>query len=736
MSLLPSQSWVSANNPLFLLANISSLTSDEINAKKINTIGLSTGSATISSITGLEGGVNIDFAFVSSLNSDGRIEATEFSSIFTYANEGTVSTLYTQHIVLDTATLDVIGGNILLLNGVPIATTSTSISSLTDWSFFPAIYDVDMNTFNLSNCGNINSQNIFNALNVQSDTFSALTSVTAPSAVITNARTTGFSTNTLQVNTVNNGANTNWISPLSVSSLTVSTLTTPVLTAPVVRASGVSSLTISTGTINGTPFISGSNWSQYPANSAVTLAGNNINTSGSLTVGVTSNTTINSQNVSIVADKGISIASITEISLQAQNGNRGRIELTAEPGFNNGVAGEIVLTANGGQLLGVGTGGTISLTANTPIGFSNLTSKIDLNASGVNSYAGSLSPIASVYGYNFVYGQNGVSLCAGVPPSGFQVPGTVFLSGTTGVTTSSDFYCVNLYPYWNGLTTPPDLTINGRYIIPNLAQVCVRMSNVRQIDFQSNVTTYMSNLDTLSMSSNGSITTSNLGTTVLSATNGSITTLSNTTLTGAGSGSITGYTNLTGAGTGSITGFPTISTINFRTSTINDFALFGTRSLRIGGDVAQIQISNNNPFAGGTNLNLLGRTGYTEIQSFNSSFTVKRPLALKALYISTADTFYLASTFTATNEAYIAQQRQPFIQRGTVLTSGGTGSQQVELSTFYANTSYQSVASMNDTNPAQVAVNNDSVSSITVSWGNAGGGNHQISFITFGDLTV
>ena len=579
MSVLPTQSWITANNPLFLLANISTLTSSEIKANSVLTNTLSTGAATISSIKGTEGGVNIDFAFISSLNSDGKIEATEFSSIFTYAQEGTVSTLFTQHIVLDQATLDVINGNTLLLNGVPLATTSTSISSLQDWSFYPALQVVDMNGFNLSNCGNINSQNIFNALNIQSDTFTGLTSLTSPAGTITNLRTTGLSTNTLQVNTINNGGNTNWVSPLSVSSLAVSSLSLSNLSLPVLQAGGLSSLTVSTGTlnagtINGQPFISGSNWSQYPATTDVQMGIWTLNSSNNLNFNAASNTNFaTGGDYTLTADGGLSIASITDVAITAQNGNRGQITLTAEPGNNNGVAGVINLTANGGSVAGVGTGGTINITANTPLGLSNLTSKISLSASGINSYAGSIPALASVYGYNFIYGQLGVNICGGLPPFLPNTAGTTYIYGTLGVEIPSDAYMANIYPYWNGLTTPPDLTINGRYIIPNLAQVCVRMSNVRQIDFQSNVATYMSNLDTLSMSSNGSITTSNLG----------ATTATLPSIGGGGSGNITGYSNITttnlttttinGAAyppaSGSVSSFTTASISSLTVSTIN-----------------------------------------------------------------------------------------------------------------------------------------------------------------------
>jgi hypothetical protein len=622
MSVLPTQSWITANNPLFLLANISSLTSSEVKANSVLTNTLSTGQATISSIKGTEGGVNIDFAFISSLNSDGKIEATEFSSIFTYAQEGTVSTLFTQHIVLDQATLDVINGNTLLLNGVPLATTSTSISSLQDWSFYPALQVVDMNGFNLSNTGNINSQNIFNALNIQSDTFTGLTSLTSPAGTITNLRTTGLSTNSLQVNTINNGGNTNWVSPLSVSSLAVSSLTTPFLSVPVVAASGLSSLTVSTGTlnagtINGQPFISGSNWSQYPATTDVQMGTWTLNSSNNLNFNAASNTNFTTAgDYTLTADGGLSIASITDVAITAQNGNRGQISLTAGPGYNNGVAGVINLTADGGSVLGVGTGGTINITANTPLGLSNLTSKISLSASGINSYAGSIPALASVYGYNFIYGQLGVNICGGLPPFLPNTAGTTYIYGTFGVEIPSDAYMANIYPYWNGLTTPPDLTINGRYIIPNLAQVCVRMSNVRQIDFQSNVATYMSNLDVLSMTSNGSINTSNLIT-----SGAQITTLSNINIVGvAALGSqITGYSNITTSNltTTTINGaaYPPLSP---PISTVSTFATADVGILTVSSIQKATFLDINTPtigfsYPGGTNFNnvanMFGATG-------------------------------------------------------------------------------------------------------------------------------
>jgi hypothetical protein len=57
--------------------------------------------------------------------------------------------------------------------------------------------------------------------------------------------------------------------------------------------------------------------------------------------------------------------------------------------------------------------------------------------------------------------------------------------------------------------------------------------------------------------------------------------------------------------------------------------------MRIQGDVAQIQLSNNNPAGQGTRFNVLSRTTYSELQSGNSNFTQQLPLVLTASYTST-----------------------------------------------------------------------------------------------------
>jgi hypothetical protein len=204
--------------------------------------------------------------------------------------------------------------------------------------------------------------------------------------------------------------------------------------------------------------------------------------------------------VSVTADQGLFTLSPSAIELSTVNGSYGKISLTANPGQLNTLGGQVNMTANGGNSLGglygavnitanqgtdiatgITTGGKIDITANSGTGLGTATSAININSGGINSYAGFGTPIASLYGYNFINGTAGVSLCASVVPnSAFQVPGTCYLYGDTGITLGSDTYGTRFFPYWNGLTAPPNLLISGRTTIAGSAEVC--LSNVSSIN--------------------------------------------------------------------------------------------------------------------------------------------------------------------------------------------------------------------------------------------------------------
>ena len=671
MSLHQYQTQVNKDKYFFLLANVSTLTADNIIAKNISTLALQTGQ--LQATEGLISTLRVtDYISTNHLDAN-RLDTYTLSSQnleanYAFISEATVlggfiSSLVTNNVILDGNSLDTGGagaGATLLLNGYPIVTAAlSSFSSLSDWAYFPAASTLQMSMNSIANAGNItcmniNSQNIYNALTVQTDSLSALTSLTSPSGVITNLRATNFSTTNAVTSNLTVG-----------TAATIPNLSTTTTLGNVARFQGLSSFSVSTGSltatsINGQPYAPASNWSQYAATSAVNMNGFALtNTTGqTFSITPTSNINITASNgnlvanypitmtagdITVTADSGADVGGNATINVVAQNGNRGRVNITANPGFA-GVQGEVAITANGGTTpLGVGLGGKIDIVANTPIGLSNLTSVVNLNAAGINSYAGAIPPLASAAGFQFIYGTGGVNICSGLPPFLPNVVGTTYIYGTTGVEIPSQAYMSGIEPYWNGLTTPPDLLISGRYIIPNLAQVCLNLSNVRNLDFQSNVATYMSNCDNISMSANGSITTSNLVTTVGTLGTSGFTTLNGTTIN---SGAVNTNTLVA---SNSVTS-PLVSTNKVNLSTINDFASFGSKSIRVNGDVAQVQLYNDNPGGIGTNLNLLSRVAYTEIQSFNSNFTTPRPLAIKADYVST--TSLLVSTINGQSLPY------------------------------------------------------------------------------------
>jgi hypothetical protein len=219
----------------------------------------------------------------------------------------------------------------------------------------------------------------------------------------------------------------------------------------------------------------------------------------------------NAKGVNFVVDEGANAAAVASFSVTAQNGNRGDISLTANPGIA-GVFGQINLTANGGTTPGLlATGGLISLTANTPVGADpTLTSAIKLSAAGINSYAGAVPSIGSLLGYNFIYGTLGVNLCAGLPSVVPNTPGTTYIYGTNGVTigsqldTTSDIvqgaggiYTTLLTGYWaGGLLLPQNLLIRGRQI-PIIGNSYVSLSNVDVLSFDAGASGAISGVQTI-----------------------------------------------------------------------------------------------------------------------------------------------------------------------------------------------------------------------------------------------
>ena len=173
-------------------------------------------------------------------------------------------------------------------------------------------------------------------------------------------------------------------------------------------------------------------WSQFPALQTVDMDNFGLDNVDSIAGNVI--LPVDAETIRLTADTGINIVNFSDVDITAENGNRGRVNILAEPGYNNGIGGEVHITANGGSipLTGVGSGGLIELIATTPA-LTGLSSAIKMNAASVLSYAGVVPIIGSLAGYNYMYGSAGTNILAGLPSIFPNIPGTNYLYGAAGL---------------------------------------------------------------------------------------------------------------------------------------------------------------------------------------------------------------------------------------------------------------------------------------------------------------
>jgi len=235
---------------------------------------------------------------------------------------------------------------------------------------------------------------------------------------------------------------------------------------------------------NGVPLTGGalSDWALYPAIANVDMNGKNLENcaevktdkisdrTGNLLINPIGNLTEIGDNITITASNDVVTPS--NITLQTISGQYGDIQVTANSGTNGN--GRISLTANGGTDPGgeVGYGGNILLTANSTFGITTtFTSSIKSTAASILSYAGAIPPLLGVAGYNFIFGNVGVSLVCDVLGSLLpNFPGTVYLFGRLGVTVQTSrfqnvnygLFCNDIQPFSDGIHTRGDLVIQGK----------------------------------------------------------------------------------------------------------------------------------------------------------------------------------------------------------------------------------------------------------------------------------
>lgn len=241
------------------------------------------------------------------------------------------------------------------------------------------------------------------------------------------------------------------------------------LTGEVVLSSSDGSITITPDTLTDKINISAvavapTAWANYPAISAVDLSSNALTDSNGV-VAITADAalTLGKNQINLLAQNGAFGGSI---GLTAKSGtlgtNGGLIELTADGGSEpTGLFGQINIVANPGTAnvldVPVTTGGSINIQANSGGSITTATSKVVLNAGGINIYSGVGTPFGSLFGYTYINASLGISLVAGAFTSGLQQPGTVYLYGETGITLGADTYAHNIYPILGS-----NLVLNGR----------------------------------------------------------------------------------------------------------------------------------------------------------------------------------------------------------------------------------------------------------------------------------
>jgi len=431
MSALPQGVWYNQNQPLFYPLGVST-----VNVKNIR-------------------GAD---AYFSSIGTAGSFNANTLSASMAY-----LSSISTTSITLDGNTLDTAGsgfGSELLLNGVPIATTS-NISSIGDWAYEPAISTINANNNDIISANNVgcvnltatnsiagviggfttlNSGNITNTSNILTNTLQTTGLLQAASISTPSLKANLISTGTINVSTllgVNaaiGGVSTNTLSTATIqtgsiaansgnySTITVSTITAGSVVFPVEPNLVVSSITVDGATTTQSLSVtSGATFAGTRPNFTTginTSGANNFNNNNLDNVGrITANTVfigssnyINTQTSSFTTflnDRGADVGGNSVINLTAQYGAATRVNITAgqASAYAPTPTQIVTITANGStSLTNNPVGGRVSLVANAGSGSAcNILGfgQVDITANSSLPFAGLIKESAgSILAYS------------------------------------------------------------------------------------------------------------------------------------------------------------------------------------------------------------------------------------------------------------------------------------------------------------------------------------------------
>jgi hypothetical protein len=443
--------------------------------------------------------------------------------------------------------------------------------------------------------------------------------------------------------------------------------------------------TLNTTTINGTG----------------TLGALNIASGNQISITDTRLSNTSTVDTQLIVDSGANIGNTADFTVNAKRGNRGRIFLTADGGFSNGLYGEINLTANGAVTPGpaptFATGGLITLNANTPIATSNTSSSaIKFTAASVLSYAGSISPTFSTAGYNYIYGQVGVNIISSATPAVIpSLVNTVYIYGGSGTRISNSLYTDRIANINSGDTLTITAESFGSYVnisnVGNIVGVEVLGSNAGIIDRMSNINT--SNINTSSINNGLYTPTSNWAT------------------------------------------FPATQTVNLSNYNISNIQnIIATTPLAVSGLGVAVSSSGNNNISlttsGSGDINLTsGTTGDINLTANDTGIVKLTGGAGINGRVELDRTRCISSVTRLLGGADIPQ---PIFQSGSFTSSGGSGNFLISFIAYSSVGQYFIQVTMEDTQPAEMSVQKLSTSTARVYWTNAGGGTHTIAWLAYG----
>lgn len=461
-----------------------------------------------------------------------------------------------------------------------------------------------------------------------------------------------------------------------------------------------------TGNVTATGTISGATGT-FPTLNTTTINGTgtlgalNISSGNQITLSNTRLSNASTIDTRIIVDSAADIGNTADIVVEAKRGNRGRIFMTADGGFSNGLYGEINLVANGavtpGPAPNFATGGLINITANTPVATSNTsTSAIKLAASSVLSYAGAVSPTFSTAGYNYTYGQVGVNIvCSATPPVIPSLVNSVYIYGGSGTRISNSLYTDTIANIGSGDPLTITAVSFGSYVnisnVGNVIGVEVLGSNAGIIDKMSNIST--SNINTTTINGSTYIPTSNWAQ------------------------------------------FPATQSVNLSNFNISNVQnIVATTPLAVSGLGVAVSSSGNNNISlttsGSGDINLTsGTTGDINLTANDTGIVKLTGGAGINGRVELDRTRCISSVTRLLGGADIPQ---PIFQDGSFASTGSSGNFLINFVAYSSIGQYFIQATMEDTNPAQVSVQKLSSSSARIYWTNGGGGTHTIAWLAYG----